>query len=65
MRPRLAIAKTKQVLEAGGEAALVLLKLTDASANAFPPLKAAASGALYIADMVMVRHRVGYCGHAR
>jgi hypothetical protein len=62
---RLAITKTKHFLEQGGEAALALLKLTDASADAFPPLKAAASGALYIADMVMVRHRVGYRGHAR
>jgi hypothetical protein len=62
---RLAITKTKQVLEGGGEAALILLKLTEASAGAFPPLKAAAGGALYIADMVMVRHRVSCRGHAR
>jgi hypothetical protein len=62
MRCWLAITKTKQVLEQGGEAGLVLL-LTGISADAFSPLKVAANYALYIADMVIVRYRVCYHGH--
>lgn len=44
----------KSVLKGGGEVALALLKLTYASADAFPPLKGAVGGALHISDMVAV-----------
>jgi len=38
-----------------GNAAYQLLKLTAVSADAFPPLKGAAGGVLYIVDLVKVR----------
>jgi hypothetical protein len=46
---------TKRVLKETGEIAFALLKLTGASADAFPPLKSAAGGALHIVEMVSVR----------
>jgi hypothetical protein len=44
-----------RVLKETGEVAFALLKLTSASADAFPPLKSAAGGALHIVEMVSVR----------
>jgi hypothetical protein len=43
------------VFDAGGEAGLALLKLVHATADVFPPLKAAVGGALHIAELVTVR----------
>jgi hypothetical protein len=37
-----------------GEVGLALLRLTSVSADAFPPLKSAACGALYIVELVAV-----------
>jgi hypothetical protein len=46
-------------LKESGEAVFALLKLTSASADAFPPLKSAAGGALHIAEIVLVsRYRM-------
>jgi hypothetical protein len=45
----------KRVFSVTGEAALRLLKATYSSADAFPPLKAAAGVVLEIADLVVVR----------
>jgi hypothetical protein len=47
--------KRKVTVKEGGEAAFALLKLTVAAADAFPPLKSAAGGALHIIDLVKVR----------
>ena len=47
--------KPTQALKEGGDAAFALLKLTYAAADAFPPLKSAAGGALHIAELVKVR----------
>jgi hypothetical protein len=55
---------TKHVLKEGGEVAIALLKLASASADILPPLKSAASSALYIADMVAVCYRADYHGCA-
>ena len=46
--------KPKQALKEGGDAAFALLKVTHAAADAFPPLKSAAGGALHIAELVKV-----------
>ena len=46
--------KPKQIMEDVEDAALSLLKLTPAAADAFPPLKSAAGGALRIAELVKV-----------
>jgi len=43
-----------QVAEESGAAIFALLKLTCAAADAFPPLKSAAGGALYITEIVAV-----------
>jgi hypothetical protein len=42
------------VLKEVGEFGLALLRLTSVSADAFPPLKSAACGALYIVELVAV-----------
>jgi len=47
--------KVKRVLTEAGEIALALLRLTSVSADVFPPLKGAASGALHVAEIVVVR----------
>ena len=52
------MSQRARILQESGEAIFALLKLTSASADAFPPLKSAATGALYIADIVSV------CRHA-
>lgn len=44
----------KKILDGGGSGALVLLRLTHASADVFPPLKSAAGGALHIIELVSV-----------
>jgi hypothetical protein len=46
--------KHKVTVKEGGEATFTLLKLTIAAADAFPPLKSAAGGALHIIDLVKV-----------
>ncbi|KAG8685629.1 POC1 centriolar protein A, partial [Ceratobasidium sp. 394] len=43
---------TRRVFSATGDVAVQLLRLTVASADAFPPLKSAAGGALHIAEIV-------------
>ncbi|KAG8781747.1 POC1 centriolar protein A [Ceratobasidium sp. 428] len=43
---------TRRMLSATGDVALQLLRLTAASADAFPPLKSAAGGALHIVELV-------------
>ncbi|KAF8594814.1 hypothetical protein BDV93DRAFT_130317 [Ceratobasidium sp. AG-I] len=43
---------TRRVLSVTGDVALQLLRLTAASADVLPPLKSAASGALYIAEII-------------
>jgi hypothetical protein len=45
---------TRRALSATGDIALGLLRLASASADVFPPLKNAAEGALYIAEIVAV-----------
>lgn len=45
------------VLEEGGAVTIALLKLVDATAGVFPPLKGATGVTLNIAEMVMVRLR--------
>lgn len=56
MRPNEALKETLG-------AAFVLLKLTDAAADAFPPLKSAAGGALHIIEMVKVRSAIIRVSH--
>ncbi|KAG9125710.1 POC1 centriolar protein A, partial [Ceratobasidium sp. 392] len=46
---------TRRVLSTTGDVALQLLRLVDASADVFPPLKSAAAGALHIAELVKAR----------
>jgi hypothetical protein len=56
------MSQRARILKESGEAIFALLKLTSASADAFPPLKSAATGALYIADTVLVCRYA--CGHS-
>jgi hypothetical protein len=49
------MSRRARVLKESGEAVFALLKLTSATADAFPPLKSAAGGALHIAELVVVR----------
>ncbi len=44
----------KKVINEGGEVMFALLRLTEASAGVFPPLKSAAAGALHIVNLVKV-----------
>jgi hypothetical protein len=46
---------TTHILAEAGAVALVLLRVTAASSDWFPPLKGAAACALYIAELVKVR----------
>ena len=48
-------------MKESGEAAFALLKFTSAAADAFPPLKGAVGGALYITEIVMVHLSVMLC----
>jgi hypothetical protein len=49
------MSRRARVVKESGEAVFALLKLTSATADAFPPLKSAAGGALHIAELVVVR----------
>jgi hypothetical protein len=53
----LAKAKAKNALKETGEAAFILLELVASAADACPPLKSAANGALYIAKLLKVSFR--------
>ena len=52
---RIVMSRRARVVKESGEAVFALLKLTSATADAFPPLKSAAGGALHIAELVVVR----------
>jgi hypothetical protein len=47
----------RRALSVTGTAAVQLLRLTQASVDVLPPLKSAAEGALYIAELASVRLR--------
>jgi len=49
------MSQRARAVKESGEAIFALLKLTSATADAFPPLKSAAGGALHIAELVVVR----------
>jgi len=49
------MSQRARAVKESGEAIFALLKLTSATADAFPPLKSAAGGALHIAELVLVR----------
>jgi hypothetical protein len=51
----LARAKAKDALKETGEAAFILLEFVVSAADACPPLKSAANGALHIAKLLKVR----------
>jgi hypothetical protein len=56
---QIVMSKRDRFLKESGEAVFALLKLTSASADAFPPLKSAAGGALHIVEIVLVcRYRM-------
>jgi hypothetical protein len=56
------MSRRARVAKESGEAVFALLKLTSATADAFPPLKSAAGDALHIAELVVVRIS-GYLCH--
>jgi len=49
------MSRRARVVKESGEAVFALLKLTSATADAFPPLKSVTGGALHIAELVVVR----------
>jgi hypothetical protein len=48
------MSRTSCAAKDSGEAVLALLRFTNSVAAAFPPLQAAAGGALYIAQLIVV-----------
>jgi hypothetical protein len=54
-------ANSKNLLKATGDGAYLLLEAVVSAADACPPLKSVAGGALHIATLVRVRFGFGGC----